>query len=113
MDSSSLCVRAKSLELCLTLCDPVDSSPPGSSVHWGLPRPEYWRGLPLPSPGDLPNPGIKPGSPVSLVLAGVFFTTSTTWEFRTVNPKFLNYPFPFPFGNHKLVLYVYESVSVL
>ena len=82
-------------------------------LSMGFPRQEYWTGLPLPSPGDLPNPGIKPGSPVSLVLAGVFFTTSTTWEFRTVNPKFLNYPFPFPFGNHKLVLYVYESVSVL
>ena len=30
------CVHAKSLELCLTLCDPVDSSPPGSSVHGTL-----------------------------------------------------------------------------
>ena len=28
-------------------------------------RQEYWSGLPVPSPGDLPNPGIKPGSPVS------------------------------------------------
>ena len=37
MDSGSLCVRAKSLELCLTLCDPVDSSLPGSSVHWDFP----------------------------------------------------------------------------
>ena len=27
-----------------------------------FPRPEYWSGLPFPSPGDLPNPGIKPGS---------------------------------------------------
>jgi len=27
------CVRAKSLQLCLTLCDPMDCSPPGSSVH--------------------------------------------------------------------------------
>ena len=30
----------------------------------GFPRQEYWSGLPFPSPGDLPNPGIKPGSPV-------------------------------------------------
>ena len=37
MDSGSLCVRAKSLELCLTLRDPVDSSLPGSSVHWDFP----------------------------------------------------------------------------
>ena len=35
-------------------------------------RQEYWSGLPFPSPGDLPNPGIQPASPV---LAGGFFTT--------------------------------------
>ena len=29
----------------------------------GFSRQEYWSGLPLPFPGDLPNPGIKPGSP--------------------------------------------------
>ena len=29
----------------------------------GLSRQEYWSGLPFPSPGDLPNPGIKRGSP--------------------------------------------------
>ena len=32
-------------------------------LFMGLPRQEYWRGLPFPSPGDLPDPGIKPGSP--------------------------------------------------
>ena len=31
----------------------------------GFSRQEYWRGLPFPSPGDLPNPGIEPGSPSS------------------------------------------------
>ena len=36
---------------------------------------EYWSGLPYPSPGDLPDPGIEPGSLVSLALAGGFFTT--------------------------------------
>ena len=68
---------------------------------------EYWNGLAFPSPEDLPNPGIKPGSPAlqadslptelqgkpdlpnpgiepvsltSLALAGGFFTTSATWE---------------------------------
>ena len=30
----------------------------------GFSRQEYWSGLPFPSPGDLPNPGIEPGSPV-------------------------------------------------
>ena len=50
---------------CLTLCDPMDCSlvtyqaPPSM----GFSRQECWSGLPLPSPGDLPNPGIEPGSP--------------------------------------------------
>ena len=59
--SVSTCVHA---QLCLTFCSPMDGSPPGSSVHGILQySPEYWSGLPCPSPGDLPNPGIKPMSP--------------------------------------------------
>ena len=38
-------------------------------------RPEHWGGYPFPSPGDLPNSGIKPTSLASPALAGVFFTT--------------------------------------
>ena len=38
-------------------------------------RQEYWNELPLPSPWDLPDPGIEPVSPVSPALAGGFFTT--------------------------------------
>ena len=38
--------------------DPMDCNPPGSSSQ------EFWSGLPFPSPGDLPNPGINLGSPV-------------------------------------------------
>ena len=48
-------------QLCPTLCDPMDSSPPGSSVH-GVSRQEYWQEFL--SPGDLPDPGIEPASPV-------------------------------------------------
>ena len=33
-------------------------------LSMGFSRQEYWTGLPFPSPGDLPNPGIEPGSPV-------------------------------------------------
>ena len=101
---------AKSLQSCLSLCDPIDGSPPGSPVpgilqartlEWaaisfsnawkwkvkvkslsrvrpsatpwtvayqappslGFSRQEYRSGLLFPSPRDLPNPGIKPGSP--------------------------------------------------
>ena len=48
---------------CPTLCNPVNCSPPGSSVM-EFSREKYWSGLLFPSPGGLPNPGIKPGSPV-------------------------------------------------
>ena len=45
-----------------------------------LSRQEYWSGLPLSTPGDLPNPGIEPASLASPVLSRGFFTTSATWE---------------------------------
>ena len=50
---------------CPTVCDPVDCSPPGFSVHGrnsGFSRQEYWSGLPFSSPGYPPGPGIKPRS---------------------------------------------------
>ena len=45
---------------CPTLCNPMDST--GSSVM-EFSRQEHWKGLPCPSPGDHPDPRIKPGSP--------------------------------------------------
>ena len=61
-------------ESCPTLCNPwtIAHQTP-LSVEFS--RWEYWSGLPLPIPGDLPNPGIKPKSLLSPALAGVFFTT--------------------------------------
>jgi len=44
----------------------------------GFSRQEYWSGLPYPSPGDLPEPGIEPTFLTSPALAGRFFTTSST-----------------------------------
>ena len=41
-------------------------------LSMGFSSPEYWSGLPFPSPGDLPRPGIEPTSPA---LVGGFFTT--------------------------------------
>ena len=77
--------RAKSLQLCLTLCNPVNYSPP-SPLSMGFSGQEYWKknffgvgAMPF-SPGDLPNPGIKLASLASPTLAGGFFTTSTIWE---------------------------------
>ena len=121
---ASMCVHAKSLQSCSTLCCPIDCNLPGSSLHgihqarilewvampssrgsswtrdrthvshllhwqmggglvpkscptlgtpWtvarqvlpsmGFSRQENWSGLPFPSPGDLPDPGIEPESP--------------------------------------------------
>ena len=57
----SICVHAKLL--CLTLCNPMDCSLPGSSVDEILQA----SGLPFPSPGDLPDSGIEPGSHVSCI----------------------------------------------
>ena len=49
------------IQLCPTLCDPMDSAcPPPLSTE---DRQEYWSGLPFPSPWDLPDPGIEAGSP--------------------------------------------------
>ena len=77
-------VCAKSFQSCLILCNPMDCSLPGSSVH-GISQQEYWSGLPFPPPGDLPHPGIEPVSLMSPALAGRFFTTSTTWEAHTLS----------------------------
>ena len=63
------CWVAKS---CLTLCNLVDCSPP-DSLSIGFPKQEYCSGLPFPSPGDLPDPGIEPASSG---LAGRFFLLS-------------------------------------
>ena len=62
-----------------------DSVTPWTVAHQAPPamefsRQEYWSGVPFPSPGDLPDPGIEPMYLLSFASAGVFFTTSATWE---------------------------------
>ena len=49
-------------------------------LSMGILQQAYWSGLPFPSPGDLPDPGMEPASPTPPALAGVFFTTNATWE---------------------------------
>ena len=66
------CVVTKS---CLTLCNPMDCSPPGSSVH-GISQAWILEWVAIPFSRDLPNSGIKPTSPASPALAGGFFTTA-------------------------------------
>ena len=55
-------VKVLVAQLYPTLCDPMDCSHQASlSVKFS--RQEYWSGLPFPSPRELPDPGIEPGSP--------------------------------------------------
>ena len=55
-------VKETVTQSCLTLWDPMDCSAPGSSIH-GILQARILNGLPCPSPGELPNPGIKPRFP--------------------------------------------------
>ena len=64
------CVRAQSVQSCLTLCNPMD--PPGSSCPWDSPGKNTGAGCHALLQGDLCNPGIKPASLTSPALAGEF-----------------------------------------
>ena len=70
---------AQSLQSCPTLCDPLEHTLSGSSVLC-VSQARILEWVAMPSSGDLPNPGIKLGAPMSPALAGGFLTTSTTWE---------------------------------
>ena len=69
--------HAQSLQSCSTLCEPMDHSLPGSSVH-GILLARILSGLPCPPPGELPYAGIEPVSFMSPTLADGFFTNNTT-----------------------------------
>ena len=56
---------------CPTVCNPMNCNCQ-APLSMGFSRQEFWSGLPFPTPGDLPDPGIEPTSPM---LAGAFFTT--------------------------------------
>ena len=69
------CEHVKSVQSCLTLCDPMDWSPPGSSVHGILQaRILEWVAVPFLSPGNLPDSGIESAFLASPTLASRFFT---------------------------------------
>ena len=61
------------------LCDAMDYSTPGSSVH-RIFQARILEWVVFPSPRNPPNPGTEPKALTSPVLAGGFFTTSATWE---------------------------------
>jgi len=79
-------VKVLVVQLCPALCNPMDCSPPVSSVH-GILQARILGWVPFPSPGDLPHPGIKPMSPA---LAGGFFTTEMIIEASSLLTKIRN-----------------------
>ena len=78
--------HAKLLPSCLILCDPVDCSPPGFSVH-GILQARYWSQLLFSTPGELPDPEMEPVVLTSPSLVGGFFTTSATCEAHRTHIK--------------------------
>ena len=74
-----VCMPAKSLQLYPTVCDPMDYSSLGSSIH-GILQTRIVEWVAMPSSRDLPNSGIKLASLMSPPLTGGFFTNSDTWE---------------------------------
>ena len=76
-----LCACAKLLQSCLILCDPMDCSPPGSSVH-GILQARILEWVAMPSSRGSSYSEIEPMTLRSPALAGEFFTTSDTWELQ-------------------------------
>ena len=68
------CMHAQSISP-TQLCGPPWTVDHQAPLSMGFPRQEYWSGLPFTSPGDLPNPGIKPTYSEFPTLTGRFFTT--------------------------------------
>ena len=77
-----MCVCTKLLQSCSSLCDPMDRSLPGSSVH-GILQARILEWVPMSSYRGSSWPRIKPASLTSPTLTDGSFTTSATWEAQT------------------------------
>ena len=107
-----MCVCARLVtQSCLTLCDAMDCSPPGSSVH-GIPQARILEWVAISYCRDFPNPGIKPTSLTSPALAGRFFTTEQTrkplWIYDTVN-HLITSLWPWPHLAETYLIYLCSS----
>ena len=84
-------MRAKLLQSCPTLCDPVDCSPPGFSVH-GIFQARILEWVAVPPPGDLPDPGIEPASPVAPALqADSLLLSCWVTQIKYIKHKFCHF----------------------
>ena len=75
----------------ISFCDPHGLLPAVVSLSMGFLRKEYWSGLPFPPPGDVPDPGTEPASPVSRSLQADSFTpedlSPCSERCHTLSPK--------------------------
>ena len=93
---------------------------PQASLSMGLPRQEYWSGLPFPSSGDFSNPGTEPASPASPPLASRFATIElpgkpqlkNTFNKICVQIKYNKYPEMF-FLKSKSIVNVLCNISIV
>ena len=91
-------------QLCLTLCNPMDCGPPGSSVHGTL-QARILEWGEFPSPGDLPSSGIKPKSPTLQADSLLVYTSLCLTSTFLVSSKFLLI--------HQLNVWVVSRFSVI
>ena len=102
-----VCAHARSLQSCLTLCNPLDHSLPGFSVH-GVLQTRILEWVAFLSPGDLPDSRIKYTSLPSPALGVRFFTTSMTWEVQRtgwVTDKRFRHDKPLPWQPQMRIVY--------
>ena len=100
--SKYACVSPKLLQLCPTLCNPMDCSPPGSSVHEIL-RQEYWSELLCPPPGIFLT-----RDPTPPALAGGFFTISAT-QASIAQPQVHDVKLIKKMGTNLILLYIIDQ----
>ena len=83
-------MKAKVLaaQSCSILCDPM------APLSMEFSRQEYWSGLPFPSPGHLPDPGIEPGSP-TLQADSLQSEPLGSYKGLTLNALYFQKPGPF------------------
>ena len=82
------CVQFNCVQLFATLWTGADQAP----LSMGVPRQEYWRGLPFPSPGYLPDPEIKPMSRVFNIGRLILYHCAT-WASLYLSPRASQFPF--------------------